>query len=97
MSGSNQYDIDLEVIIALSDETRIQILEIIGKNDLNASDIASKCTLSRPTVSHHLQILKRARILESRKEGKEIFYSVNMNTLKELAQSLLGFTNFGFF
>ena len=97
MSGSNQYDIDLEVIIALSDETRIQILEIIGKNDLNASEIASKCTLSRPTVSHHLQILKRARILESRKEGKEIFYSVNMNTLKELAQSLLGFTNFGYF
>lgn len=97
MSGANQYDIDLEVIVALSDETRIQILEIIGKSDLNASDIANKCTLSRPTVSHHLQILKRARILESRKEGKEIFYSVNMDKLKELAQSLLGFTNFGYF
>ncbi len=97
MSGINQNDMDIEVIKALSDETRIEILEIIGKKELNASEIAIKCTLSRPTISHHLQILKRANILDARKEGKEIFYSVNMQTLKSLSQSLLGFVSMGYF
>ncbi len=97
MSGINQNDMDIEVIKALGDETRIEILKIIGKKELNASDIAVKCTLSRPTVSHHLQVLKRARILEARKEGKEIYYSVNMYTLKGLSQALLRFISMGFF
>jgi len=97
MSGTNQNDLDIEVIIALSDQTRIEILEILGKKELNASEIAFKCTLSRPTISHHLQILKRAKVLEYRKEGKEIYYSVNMHTLKVLSESFLGFTSLGFF
>ncbi len=97
MSGLNQNAIDLEVIKALGDETRLEILEIIGKKELNATEISDKCILSRPTISHHLQILKRASILEARKEGKEIYYSVNMNTLKEVSRSFLGFVNLGFF
>lgn len=97
MSGINQYDLDIEVIKALGDETRIEILKVIGKREMNASDIAVKCTLSRPTISHHMQILKRANVLEARKEGKEIYYSVNMQTLKGLSQSLLGFISLGFF
>lgn len=97
MSGINQNNIDLEVIIALSDETRLEILEILGKNELNASEISNKCTLSRPTISHHLQILKRAKVLESRKEGKEIYYSVNMHILRSLSEALLGFISFGSF
>nr|WP_312578391.1 metalloregulator ArsR/SmtB family transcription factor [Sedimentibacter sp.] len=97
MSGINQNELDIEVIKALGDETRIEILEIIGKKEMNASEVAYKCTLTRSTISHHLQILKRAKILESRKEGKEIYYSLNMGTIKALSQSLLGFVNFGFF
>lgn len=97
MSGINQNEFDIEVIKALGDETRIEILEVIGKKEMNASEISDKCTLTRSTISHHLQILKRAKILESRKEGKEIYYSLNMNTLKVLSQSLLGFISFGFF
>lgn len=97
MSGINQSDIDIEVIKSLGDETRLEIIEIIGKKEMNASEIAIKCTLSRPTISHHLQILKRANVLEARKEGKEIYYSVNMQTLKRLSQSMLGFISRGFF
>lgn len=97
MSGINQSEIDIEVIKALGDETRIEILKIIGKRELNASEIANQCILSRPTISHHLQILRRAKILQYRKEGKEIYYSVNMNTLKVFSQSLLGFVSFGTF
>ncbi len=97
MSGINEYELDIEAIRALADETRIEILQVIGKRELNATEVANKCTLSRPTISHHLQILKRAKILESRKEGKEIYYSVNMGTLKKLSQVFLRFINLGFF
>ncbi|SNS67143.1 transcriptional regulator, ArsR family [Anaerovirgula multivorans] len=97
MSGIIENNLQLEVIKALGDETRLQILEILGKGELNVSEIAEKCTVSRPTISHHLQILKRARIVESRKEGKEIYYSVNMYTLTSLSESMLGFVSFGTF
>jgi DNA-binding transcriptional ArsR family regulator len=97
MSEINQKSIDIEVIKSLGDETRIEILKIIGKKELNASEISDQCTLSRPAVSHHLQILKRANVLEARKEGKEIYYSVNMSTLRELGKEFLSFVTLGTF
>ena len=97
MLGIIQNNIDLEVIKALGDETRLEILEILGKGEMNVSEITKKCTLSRPTISHHLQILKRSKILESRKEGKEIYYSVNMYTLRSLSEIILRFISFGTF
>lgn len=97
MAGLNHYKLDIEIIRALSDETRIEILEIIGKKEMNVSEIVEKCRLSRPAISHHLQILKRAKILDSNKDGKEIYYSVNFNTIRSLSQALLGFINTGSF
>lgn len=97
MSGINQNNIDLEVLKALADDVRLEILEILRKEEMNVTDITKRCSLSRPAISHHLQILKRAKILESRKEGKEIYYSVNMQTLRSLSQSLLVFISTGKF
>ncbi|MBK5261540.1 MAG: winged helix-turn-helix transcriptional regulator [Peptostreptococcaceae bacterium] len=97
MSGMFLNGIDIDVIKALGDETRIGILLIIGKKELNATEISNKCTLSRPTISHHLQILKRANILTARKEGTEIYYSIYMGTLKKLSRTFLSFTNSGTF
>ena len=97
MAGFNQNQIDVEVLKALSDETRIEILELLGNQEMNVNEIASHHTISRPTISHHLQILKRAGIVESRKDGKEIYYSVNHYTLTTLAQELLKFSSLGHF
>lgn len=98
MSGYNNLNLDIEVIRALSEDTRVEILQVIGNQELNASEIASKfLSHSRPTISHHLQIMKRAGILISQRYGKEIYYSVNMQTLSRLAQKLLEFTSFGSF
>lgn len=91
MSGISQDSIDIEVMKALADETRLEILNLLGNREMNVNEIADNCTVSRPTISHHLQILKRAGILEARKEGKEIYYSVNMYSLTSLAQSILSF------
>ena len=94
MTGFNQTNFDIEVIKALSDETRLVILDLLGTNEMNVNEIADQCIVSRPTISHHLQIMKRAGILVSRKDGKEIYYSVNMNVLASLAEAILSFITF---
>jgi len=88
MAGSNNI-LDIELIKALADETRLEILYLLGNREMNVNEIADQCVVSRPTISHHLQIMKRARILDARKEGKEIYYSVNMYVLTSFAQSIL--------
>jgi ArsR family transcriptional regulator len=63
---------------AICDSNRHNILHLIKKNgEMNASDIIKSMDLSQPTISHHLKILVGAEVLESRKEGKEVFYKIN--------------------
>ncbi len=79
-----------EVLRALSDKTRQEILMVfVTAKEICANDIARHFTLSRSTVSHHLNLMKRHKILHSRKEGKEIYYSINKVYIKELINSFL--------
>lgn len=80
----------MEVLRALTDETRQQILtRSFNEKEVCVNDIASRFTLSRPTISHHLNLMKRAKILNARKEGKEVYYSVNKTYLVTLLESFL--------
>ncbi|MBU4227916.1 metalloregulator ArsR/SmtB family transcription factor [bacterium] len=80
----------LELLRALSDKTRQEIIKIFTeKKELCVSDITKKFTLSRPTISHHLNLMKRAGLLNARKEGREIYYSFNKPYVTELMQSIL--------
>ncbi len=68
----------LDIFNALKDPTRQDILMLFQlQKEYNATSIASHFKLSRPTISHHLNLMKRAKILTTRKEGKEIYYSFN--------------------
>jgi DNA-binding transcriptional ArsR family regulator len=91
MINNNINIIDIEAMIALSDETRIQILDILKNGEMNVNEIANNCKVTRPTISHHLQIMKRAGILNSEKEGKEVFYSINKSRFTSIAQSILSY------
>ena len=72
----------LKFFKAVSDHHRQMILALIRKHDtLNASDIIKKIKLSQPTTSHHLNILKDARLITSVKKGKEVYYSLNDKTI----------------
>jgi ArsR family transcriptional regulator, arsenate/arsenite/antimonite-responsive transcriptional repressor len=82
----------LDLQRALSDETRQQILALFTKNkELCVTDIANNFTLSRPTISHHLNIMKRVKLLNSRKEGKEMYYSFNRDYVIKAIESFLNF------
>lgn len=66
-----------KTLTALGDETRQHLLFIMLGSECSGSrvvDIARRTNLSRPAVSHHMQILKDAGIVKSRKEGTFIYY-----------------------
>ena len=69
---------------ALSDPTRRKILDMLKKKDLTAGEIADAFDMTKPSISHHLDILKRANLVVSEKEGQFINYSLNTTELDEL-------------
>lgn len=74
---------------ALNDETRRQILEMLKENDMTAGDIANAFNISKPSISHHLDILKRANLVLSEKHGQFIIYSINTTILEDVLQWII--------
>lgn len=72
------------IFAALSDPTRRLILENLRSQDLTPSELLERIEVSQPTLSHHLDILKRAELIEGVREGQFIRYSLNM-TVFEMA------------
>ena len=76
---------------ALNDPTRREILELLKKGDLTAGEIADQFNISKPSISHHLDLLKQAELVQSVKEGQFIFYSLNTTVMDEIVKWFLGF------
>ena len=74
---------------ALNDETRRQILELLKDGDMTAGDIADAFNISKPSISHHLDILKRADLVSSEKTGQFITYSINTTILEDVLQWII--------
>ncbi len=79
------------VFKALNDATRREILELLQKQDLSAGEIVEQFNLSWPSVSHHLDILKQAGLVTSKKEGQYVYYSLNTTVVDEILKWLLQF------
>jgi len=74
---------------ALNDETRRQIMDLLKERDMNAGEIADRFKMSKPSISHHLDILKRADLISSEKKGQFIEYSLNITILDDLLSWIL--------
>ncbi|MEZ0485159.1 autorepressor SdpR family transcription factor [Fibrella aquatica] len=77
---------------ALNDPTRRQMLELLRKGDLTAGDIADQFAMSKPSISHHLDLLRQAGLVDSTKSGQFVTYTLNTTVLDELLAWLMGFT-----
>ena len=71
---------------ALNDTTRRKILELLKNGDLTAGEIANRFMISKPSISHHLDLLKQAGLVESMKEGQYIYYSLNTTVMDEIVK-----------
>jgi len=76
---------------ALNDPTRREILELLKDKDLNAGEIAEQFNMSKPSISHHLDLLKQAELVVAIKKGQFIEYSLNMTVMDEVLAWILQF------
>jgi ArsR family transcriptional regulator, arsenate/arsenite/antimonite-responsive transcriptional repressor len=76
---------------ALNDATRREILEILKDGDKTAGEIADCFSMSKPSISHHLDLLKQAGLVEAAKQGQFISYSLNTTVVDEIAKWFIQF------
>ncbi len=75
-----------ELFRALADETRTKILYLLAAEELCVRDLATILGLSLPAVSHHLRLLKTMRLVKYRREGKNVYYSLDDDHVLRLIQ-----------
>jgi DNA-binding transcriptional ArsR family regulator len=79
------------VFKALNDATRRKILEMLQKKDLTAGEIADKFNISFPSISHHLDLLKQANLVTTKKEGQFVYYSLNTTVMDDILKWIMQF------
>lgn len=81
------------VFKALSDPSRRKILQLLKEKDLTAGEIADYFNISKPSISHHLNLLKQADLVLDERQGQNILYSLNTTVFQELLSFFLNFIN----
>lgn len=74
-----------DVFQAIADPTRRAILLLVAAQSMTAGSIAANFDTARPTVSKHLQILTECELLEQEQIGREIYYHLNPEKIKEIS------------
>lgn len=77
---------------ALSDPTRRKILDLLKERDLTAGEIADQFQMTKPSISHHLSLLKQADLVWDERQGQHIYYSLNTTVFQDLLKWVLQFS-----
>ncbi len=80
-----------DIFKALNDPTRREILALLRAGDMTAGDIAAQFEMTPPSISHHLDKLKRAGLVSTVKQGQYVLYSINTTIVDDLLQYILTF------
>ncbi len=67
---------------ALADPTRREILRLLSQKEMTAGELAERFDMTKPSMSHHFTVLKEADLIRSRREGQQIWYSVNTTVVQ---------------
>ncbi len=73
---------------ALADPVRLQIIDLLRKEELSVGEIVNVLDLPQPTVSRHLSYLYQRHLVERRKEANQVFYSVKSRRITRLCESV---------
>ena len=77
------YDL-AELFKVFGDTTRIKILCALFESEMCVCDIASLLSMNQSAISHQLRVLKQARLVKYRKEGKVVYYSLDDDHVKQI-------------
>ncbi|HOV80469.1 MAG TPA: metalloregulator ArsR/SmtB family transcription factor [Bacillota bacterium] len=83
----------IDTIKALSDPQRIKILKLLARREMGACEVINALGLAQPTVSHHLKMLRQAGLVNSEKQGKMVFFTLNGEGLKDFSNQMASFLN----
>ena len=78
-----------ETFKALADPSRRRILKMLGEGEMSAGEIAAKFDMTAPSMSHHFNVLKSAGLIRTRRNGQQIFYSLDTTVVQDLMTALL--------
>jgi ArsR family transcriptional regulator, arsenate/arsenite/antimonite-responsive transcriptional repressor len=76
---------------ALNDATRREILHLLQEKDMTAGEIAEQFNISWPSVSHHLDLLKQAKLVIAEKDGQYVYYSLNTTVVDDILKWFMQF------
>ncbi len=75
----------MEIIFkALNDHSRREILRFLINGPQNATKIAQQFNMTKPSISHHLDLLKQAELIQSEKQGQFIYYALSKTSFEAL-------------
>ena len=80
-----------EFLKVVSEENRLRIICLLKQGEKCVCEIYEHLNLSQNLVSHHLKVLNEAEIVSSRKEGLNVFYSINKDKLEKYEQAISKF------
>lgn len=90
-----KYSQNVNFFKALSDTNRLMIVDMLSCGELCACDILEKFHITQPTLSHHMKILCSCGLVNARKEGKWMHYSLNLKEVENLKEFLNMITSDG--
>lgn len=78
---------------ALSDKNRRKVLELLKEKDMSVSEILKHFNITQASLSHHLDILKRANLVTDEKKWQFVYYSLNISVFEEFVKWMYNFLN----
>jgi ArsR family transcriptional regulator len=75
---------------ALADPTRQGILRLLGQGKMIAGDLAERFEITKPSMSHHFSVLKEAGLIRTRREGQQLWHSLNITVMQDVLTWALG-------
>ncbi|REE78960.1 DNA-binding transcriptional ArsR family regulator [Paenibacillus taihuensis] len=82
-----------EAFKALADPTRRHILQILRDKSMTAGEIADHFNISKPSISHHLNLLKQAGLVLDERQGQSIIYSLHTTVVEDVIGWMFGIIN----
>ena len=80
-----------DVFKAMNDPVRREILKMLRQGDMTAGEISARFDMTAPSISHHLDKLKRAGLVTTIKKGQFVLYSINTTIINDLLEYILTF------
>jgi ArsR family transcriptional regulator, arsenate/arsenite/antimonite-responsive transcriptional repressor len=78
-----------QVFKALADPTRRRVLRMLNGCEMSAGEIAKEFAISAPSMSHHFNILKEAGLVSTRRDGQQIYYSLDTTVMQDFLAAVI--------